>query len=338
MNKEEEVSPMAIITRRVALAAPLAALAAPRLASAQSWRPAGPMRILVNAAPGGTTDIMARMLAAHLQQRWGATVVVENKGGGGGTIATAEIARATPDMLNILSTNIGPSSIAYSLFRNLPYRPESFQPISNMIRGPNVLVVHPSVPANTVPELVALLKRDPGKLTYGTAGVGQSPHLSAAWFLQLVDAQAVPSHYRGSAPAMLDLLGGNIQFMFDNLSTAMPHVRGGRVRALAVTSAERNPALPDLPALRETMPELREYEVNTWFGMMAPAGVPADALRTVNLEIKALLEAPATIARFAEMGGVPAYGTPDQFAAFIRGEIAKWAAVVRREGVQLDIN
>ncbi|WP_246514105.1 Bug family tripartite tricarboxylate transporter substrate binding protein [Neoroseomonas soli] len=328
---------MNTISRRAALAAPLATVLPMRSASAQTWRPSGPMRILVNAAPGGTTDIMARILAGHLQQRWGTTVVVENKGGGGGTIATAEIARAAPDMLNLLSTNIGPSSIAYSLFRNLPYRPESFQPVSNMIRGPNVLVVHPSVPANSVADLVGLLRRDPGKLTYGTAGVGQSPHLSAAWFLQLVNAQAVPSHYRGSAPAMLDLLGGNIQFMFDNLSTAMPHVRSGRVRALAVTSAERNPALPDLPAMRETMPELAEYEVNTWFGIMAPAGVPADALRTVNLEIKALLEMPATIARFAEMGGVPAYGTPDQFAAFIRGEIEKWGAVVRREGVQLDV-
>lgn len=295
------------------------------------------MRILVNAAPGGTTDIMGRMLAAHLQQRRGVAVVVENKGGGGGSIATTEIARAAPDMLNLLSTNIGPSSIAYSLFRNLPYRPESFQPVSNMIRGPNVLVVHPSVPANSVPELVAMMRREPGKLTYGTAGVGQSPHLSAAWFSQLTNTQAVPSHYRGSAPAMLDLLAGHIHFMFDNLSTAIPHIRGGRVRALAVTSAERNPALPDLPALRETMPELAEYEVNTWFGIMAPAGVPADALRTVNREIKALLEMPATIARFAEMGGVPAYGTPEQFAAFIQAEITKWAAVVRREGVQLDV-
>lgn len=337
MSKPEGRSDMMSTTRRAALAAPLAALLSPRPARAQSWRPGGQMRILVNAAPGGTTDIMARILAAHLQQRWGAAVVVENKGGGGGTIATAEIARAAPDMLNLLSTNIGPSSIAYSLFRNLPYRPESFQPVSNMIRGPNVLVVHPSVPANSVPELVALLRREPGKLTYGTAGVGQSPHLSAAWFSQLTNTQAVPSHYRGSAPAMLDLLAGNIQFMFDNLSTAIPHIRGGRVRALAVTSAERNPALPDLPALRETMPELAEYEVNTWFGIMAPAGVPADALRTVNLEIKALLEMPATIARFAEMGGVPAYGTPEQFAAFIQAEITKWAAVVRREGVQLDL-
>ena len=328
---------MTPFSRRAALAAPVATLL-PRPAAAQAWRPSGQMRILVNAAPGGTTDIMARILASHLQQRWGSAVVVENKGGGGGTIATAEIARAAPDMLNLLSTNIGPSSIAYSLFRNLPYRPESFQPVSNMIRGPNVLVVHPSLRVNTVVELVALLRREPGKLTYGTAGVGQSPHLSAAWFSQLTNTRAVPSHYRGSAPAMLDLLAGNIQFMFDNLSTAIPHIRGGRVLALAVTSAERNPALPDLPAMRETMPELAEYEMNTWFGIMAPAGVPADALRTVNLEIKALLEMPSTIERFAQMGGVPAYGTPEQFGAFIQAEIAKWGTVVRREGVQLDLD
>lgn len=329
---------MPLIPRRAAMLAPLVTALPATQAAAQSWRPHATMRILVNAAPGGTTDIVGRMLSAHLTQRWGTSVVVENKGGGGGTIAAAEIANAAPDMLNLLSTNIGPSSIAYSLFRNLPYRPESFQPVSNMIRGPNVLVVHPSVPARTVPELVALMRRDPRKLTYGTAGVGQSPHLSAAWFLQLTNTEAVPSHYRGSAPAMLDLLGGNIQFMFDNLSTAIPHIRDGRVRALAVTSAQRNAALPDLPAVRETMPELAEYEMNTWFGILAPARVPLEALTTVNLEIKALLEAPATVARFAQMGGVPAYGTPEEFTAFIRAEIEKWGAVVRRDGMQMDLN
>ena len=324
------------VPRRAALMAPLAALLPADRGLAQSWRPAQTMRIVVAAAPGGTTDIMGRVLGTHLQTRWGTPVVVENKGGGGGTIAAAEVARAAPDMLTLLSSNIGPQSIAYSLFRNLQYQPENFQPVSNMIRGPNVLVVHPSVPATTVPELVAHLRRHPGKLSYGTAGVGQSPHLSAAWFHQLTGTEAVPAHYRGSIPAMLDLLAGNIQFMFDNLSTAIQQIRAGRVRPLAVTSAERNAQLPDLPALRETMPELAEYDMNTWFGIFAPAGVPQDALRTVNLEMKALLEAPETRTRFAEMGGVPAYGTPEQFGAFVRSEIEKWRAVVRREGVQID--
>jgi tripartite-type tricarboxylate transporter receptor subunit TctC len=324
------------IPRRSALLAPLAALLPTQRVAAQSWRPTQSMRILVAAAPGGTTDIMGRLLATHLQARWGITVIVENKGGGGGTIAAAEVARAAPDMLTLLCSNIGPQSIAYSLLRNLPYRPENFQPISNMIRGPNVLVVHPSVPAITVPELVAHLRRNPGKLSYGTAGVGQSPHLCAAWFHQLTATEAAPAHYRGSAPAMLDLVAGNIQFMFDNLSTAIQQIRAGRVRPLAVTSAERNAQVPELPALRGTMSELAEYDMNAWFGIFAPTGVPQDALRAVNLEIKALLEAPETRSRFAEMGGVSAYGTPEQFGAFVRGEIEKWGAVVRREGVQID--
>ena len=172
---------MNTIARRAILAAP-AALAPLHAAQAQAWQPAGQIRILVNAAPGGTTDLMARLLSAHLQQRWGTPVVVENKGGGGGTIATAEIARATPDMLNLLSTNIGPSSIAYSLFRNLPYRPESFQPVSNMFRGPNVLVVHPSVPAKTLQELVAYAKANPNQINYGSGGNGSAAHIATEYF------------------------------------------------------------------------------------------------------------------------------------------------------------
>lgn len=325
------------LTRRGALAL----LPAPALvpaARAQGWRPSGPMRIVVPAAPAGTTDIMARLLAPHLQGRFGVNVVVENRSGGGGTIGTMEVIRAPADGHTLLSGNIGPQSIAYSLFRNLPYRPEQLQPVSNMIRGPNVLVIHPSIPARTVPELVAHLRANPGRLIYGTAGVGQSPHLSAAWFHQLTGTSAQPAHYRGSAPAMLDLLAGNIQFMFDNLTTALPHIRAERVRALAVTSADRSAQLPDLPALRETMPELRDYDVSTWFGIFAPAGIPRPALTAINLEMRELLGREETRRRFAEMGGVTAYGTPEEFSAFVRNEIEKWGAVVRREGVQIDVS
>lgn len=330
---------MNTITRRSILAAPLALppfAAGP--ARAQEWRPTQPMRMVVAAAPGGTTDIMGRLLATHLQARWGAPVVVENKGGGGGTIATLDVVRAAPDGHTLLTGNIGPQAIAYSLFRNLPYRPEQLQPVSNMIRGPNVLVIHPSIPARTVPEFVAHLRASSGRLTYGTAGVGQSPHLSAAWFHQLNGTSAQPAHYRGSAPAMLDLLAGNIQFMFDNLTTAIQHIRGERVRALAVTSAERSAQLPDLPALRETMPELRDYDVSTWFGIFAPAGIPRPALSAINLEMRELLGREETRRRFAEMGGVAAYGTPEEFSAFVQNEIEKWGAVVRREGVQIDVS
>jgi tripartite-type tricarboxylate transporter receptor subunit TctC len=300
------------------------------------WRPSETVRVIVPAAPGGTTDIMGRLLAAHLQPRWNQNVVAENKSGAGGVIGTMEVVRARPDGHTILLGNIGPQAIAHSLFRNLQYGPEDLLPVSNMIRGPNVLVLHPSVPADTVPGFVRHLRENPGKLSYGTPGVGQSPHLSGVWFHQLTGTQGVPVHYRGAAPAMVALVGGEVQYMFDNLTTAVEQVRAGGVRALAVTSADRSPQLPELPALRETMPELADYDVSTWFGAFYPARVPDAAVRALNAEIKALIDRPETQRRFAEMGGVPAYGTPGQFAAFVRAEIEKWRGVIRREGLQLD--
>jgi tripartite-type tricarboxylate transporter receptor subunit TctC len=329
---------MANFSRRIIIGALAATAQALPTARAQGqWRPSEMVRIIVPAAPGGTTDIMGRLLASHLQSSWGQNVVAENKSGAGGTIGTMEVVRARPDGHTMLMGNIGPQSIAYTLFRNLPYESGNLVPISNMIRGPNVLVLHPSVPVGSVPEFVRYLERNPGKLSYGTPGVGQSPHLSGVWFHQLTETQGVPVHYRGAAPAMVALVGGTIQYMFDNLTSAIEQVRAGRVKALAVTSAERNPQLPDLPALRETMPELTDYDVSTWFGVFYPAGVPEPAVRALNAELKVLLERAETRQRFAEMGGVPAYGTPEQFAAFVEGEIAKWRAVIRKEGLELEI-
>jgi tripartite-type tricarboxylate transporter receptor subunit TctC len=321
--------------RRAVLAAP--ALLAARPARAD-WRPTQQVRVVIPAAPGGTTDIVGRMLAAHLSPRWGQPVVAENRSGGGGTIGVNEVARARPDGHTILSGNIGPNSTAYSLFRNLPYRPDSLIPVSNVITGPNILVVHPSLPVRTVPELVAHLKRTPGQVTCGNPGVGQSPHLSAAWFAQLTGTEIVHVPFRGAAPAMVDLLAGNIAMMFDNLTTAMPHVHGGRVRALAVTSRDRNPQLPDIPAMRETMPELAAYDVSTWFGIFLPAATPDPIVAELNAQIRALVEAPETQARFTQMGGFGAWSPPAQFKAFVDAEIAKWAEVVRREKLEMDIN
>jgi len=323
------------IRRRAALAACLAPML-PRAARAD-WRPTQQVRIVVPAAPGGTTDIVGRMLANFLSQRWGQPAVVENRSGGGGTIGVAEIARARPDGHHILSGNIGPNSTAYALFRNLPYRPDSLIPVSNVITGPNILVVHPSLPANNVPELVAYLKANPGKVACGNPGVGQSPHLSAAWFAQLTGTDIVHVPFRGAAPAMVELIAGNIGMMFDNLTTAMPHVQANKVRALAVTSAARNPQLPNLPALRETMPELRDYDVSTWFGIFLPAGTPDPVVAELNGQIKALVELPETQARFTQMGGFSAWSEPARFKAFVEAEIAKWTAVIRRENLQLDI-
>ncbi len=321
-------------TRRAALAAPLLAL--PLAARAQSWRPPGQTRIIVPAAAGGTTDIMARILAQFLQPRWNIPVVVENRAGAGGTIGTLEMVRARPDGTTLMLGNIGPQAIAYALFRNMPYRAEQILPIAGTIAGPNVLVVNPSVPANSVAELAALLRAQPGRIPYASTGVGQSTHLSPVLMLQMLDAQAIHVPHRGSAPAQVDLLAGNVAFMIDNLTGIMGHIQSGRVRALAVTSRERNAMLPDVPAMRETMPELANYEVNTWFGLFGPAGLPPAAVTSLNAEVAALVALPETQRRFAELGGFAMQGSAEEFAAFVRSETAKWAEVIRKEGLQLD--
>ena len=326
------------VTRRSALLlpAPFLADAARAQAPARPWRPATQVRVIVPAAPGGTTDIMARLCAQHLQARWGVPVAVENRSGAGGTIGTLEATRAAPDGLTLLSGNIGPQSIAYSLFRNLPYREDQIAPVSGQIRGPNVLVVNAAAPVRTMAEFVAWLRREPGRVTYASTGVGQSTHLSPVWMLQLLNAQAIHVPFRGSAPAQTELLSGNVGFLVDNLTGVIEQVRAGRLRAVAVTSAERSPGLPDVPTMREASPELAGYEVNTWFGLFAPGGTPAPIVRAVNAEIGALLDSPDTERRFTELGGVPMRGPPEAFAAFVQSEIAKWRGVIRKEGLQLD--
>jgi tripartite-type tricarboxylate transporter receptor subunit TctC len=327
------------VTRRSALLlpAPFLADAARAQAPARPWRPATQVRVIVPAAPGGTTDIMARLCAQHLQARWGVPVAVENRSGAGGTIGTLEATRAAPDGLTLLSGNIGPQAIAYSLFRNLPYREDQIAPVSGQIRGPNVLVVNAAAPVRTMAEFVAWLRREPGRVTYASTGVGQSTHLSPVWMLQLLNAQAIHVPFRGSAPAQTELLSGNVGFLVDNLTGVIEQVRAGRLRAVAVTSAERSPGLPDVPTMREASPELAGYEVNTWFGLFAPGGTPAPIVRAVNAEIGALLDSPDTERRFAELGGAPLRGSPQEFGAFVQAEIAKWREVIRKEGLQLDV-
>ncbi|HYF06048.1 MAG TPA: tripartite tricarboxylate transporter substrate binding protein [Acetobacteraceae bacterium] len=320
-------------SRRVLLVAPLLL---PSVARAQAWRPGGQVRIIVPAAPGGTTDIMGRLLAQHFQARWGTPVVVENRAGGGGTIGTLEMVRSRPDGTTLMLGNIGPQAIAYSLFRNLPYRAEQILPIAGTIRGPNVLVVNNDVPARSVAELAALLRARPGQIPYASTGVGQSTHLSPVLMLQQLNAQAIHVPTRGSGPAQVELLAGNVAFLIDNLTGIMGQIQGGRVRALAVTSAQRHALLPDVPAMRETMPELANYDVNTWFALFAPAGLAPDIVASLNAEVNALLDLPETGRRFTELGGVPMRMSPPELAEFIRAETAKWGEVIRREGLQMD--
>jgi tripartite-type tricarboxylate transporter receptor subunit TctC len=321
--------------RRAALALPLILPAAAARAQGP-WRPRTQVRIIVGSAAGGTTDIMARLVAQHLQARWGTPVVVENRTGAGGTIGTMEVVRARPDGLTLFKGNIGPQAIAYSLFRNLPYTPAQLTNIAGTIRGPNVLVVNANTPVRTMAEFAAWLRANPGKISYASTGVGQSTHLSPVWMLQLLKVEAIHVPFRGSAPAQTEILAGNIGFLVDNLTGVMEQIRGGRVRALAVTSAERNPELPDVPAMRETLPELANYEVNTWFGVFGPAGLPPEITAAYNAEVNAFLDLPETRQRFQDLGGVPFKVTPPQFDAFVAAEIAKWRGVIQAEGLQLD--
>lgn len=326
---------MPVIARRgLMLAAP--ALAVPGLARAQDWRPTQPVRLIVPAPPGGITDIGARMLANHMQAKWGQPCVVENKAGGGGVIGTMELLRSPSDRHTMLIGNVGPQSTAYTLFRNLPYRAEQLAPVSGLIRGPNILVLHPSVPATTVPAFVDWLKRN--RASYGSSGIGQSPHLSGVWFLQLTGAEATHVPYRGSAPAMTDLLAGNIQFMFENLIAASEAVQAGRLRALGVTTRERSPLLPQVPALRETMPALGAYDVSTWVGAFMHADTPPEVLAAYNAAATEMLRLPESAAALQRRGSEAHVTTLAEYRAFVAAEIAKWREVVTREGLVVEMN
>ena len=329
------------LSRRTILATGLAAPAvlSPLGARAETpWRPTQTVRIVVPAAPGGTTDVVGRLLAQHLQGAWGHSAVVDNKSGAGGVIGSTEVAKAAPDGHTILLGNIGPQSIAYSLYRNMPYRPESLIAVSDIIATPNVLVVHPSVPAMTVPEFVAWLKAQNGKISYASSGTGQSPHLSGAWFLQLTGAKATHVPYRGAAPALNDLIAGVTSYFFDNLTSSVEFVRAGKLRALAITSKQRNPMVPDLMPISETMPELKPFDVSAWFGAFLPAGTPQLIVDTLNAEMKVWLSQPATLERFKTMAGYADYSTPADYKKFVDSQIALWKGVIDKEGLKLDAN
>ena len=331
------------LSRRSVLAA---ALAAPAVAAnAQTapqgpapWRPTQAIRIVVPAAPGGTTDVAGRLLGQHLQTAWGQSVVVDNKSGAGGVIGSAEVAKAPGDGHTVLLGNIGPQSIAYSLYRNMTYKPADLIPVSDIIATPNVLVVHPSVPAKTVPEFVAWLKSQDGKVSYASSGTGQSPHLAGAWFLQLTGAKATHVPYRGAAPALNDLIAGVTSYFFDNLTSSMEFIRAGKLRALGLTSGQRNPMVPDLVPIRETMPELKPFDVSAWFGAFLPGSTPAPIVESLNAEMKRWLAMPETLERFKTMAGYADYGTPAAFKTFVDSQIALWTGVIDKEGLKLDAN
>jgi tripartite-type tricarboxylate transporter receptor subunit TctC len=325
------------LTRRTLVSGVLAAAALPRTGRAD-WRPTEAVRIIVPAAPGGTTDLMGRLLAQHLQVAWGQSTVVENKSGGGGTIAMTDFVRQKPDGHTIMIGNPGPNAIAYRIFRNISYKPDQLQPVSNLIRTSNIVSAHPSVPVRSIPELIAYLKTNPDSVSYASSGVGQSPHLTAAWFLQLTGLKMIHVPFRGAGPALTAALGGQVQILFDNLFPSLPQVREGKLTGLATTMPERTPLSTDIPTLRESAPELASFDVSSWFGVFLPGGAPRPVTDALNGEIKALLARDDTKARIEDLGAIADYTTPEQYAAFVQAEITKFGEIIAREKLQMDVN
>ncbi|MGO4392066.1 Bug family tripartite tricarboxylate transporter substrate binding protein [Variovorax sp. M-6] len=320
----------------LATAAATAAVSlAPFAALAQAQFPAKPITIIVPFSAGGTTDILARVIGQYMGRDLGQTVVVDNRAGAGGNIGGQAAARAPADGYTLFMGTVGTHAINQSLYRKMPFDPiKDFAPLSRVAMVPNLLVANPSQPFKNVKEMIAFAKANPGKINFGSSGNGSSIHLSGELFKQMagVDMQHVP--YRGSAPAVSDLLGGQISVMFDNMPSAIPHVKGGKLRALAVTTAKRSPALPDVPTIAEA--GVPGYEATSWFGLLAPAGTPAPVVAKLNASILKALADPEVKKKLAEQGAEPHGEKPEQFAAFIESETVKWGKVVKESGASLD--
>ncbi len=327
---------------------PLAALAlstfiamVPLHAAAQAW-PAKPIRIVVPFAAGGTTDILARALAPELQAAFGQPVVVENKPGAGGNLGAAEVAKSPGDGYTFLMGTVGTHGINAALYPKLPYDPiKDFVPVTLVAGVPNVAVMNPESArrygVNNLADLVRAARTNPGKLNMASSGNGTSIHLAGELFKSMTGTYMVHFPYRGSGPALIDLMGGSTDVMFDNLPSALPHIKAGKLKALAVTSAQRSTAVPDLPTIAEAGgAALKGYDASSWFGLLAPAGTPADIVERVQQATAKALSAPALKERLQAQGAIPSGNTSAQFAKHIADETAKWAQVVKASGAKVD--
>ena len=297
--------------------------------------PAKPVRIIVPFAPGGGTDIIARIIAPVLSERLGQQVLVDNRPGASTIVGSEIVAKAAPDGYTLLIALTGTLAINPSLYSKLPYDPVgSFAPISLLATSPNILVVHPSVPAKTVGHLIAIAKARPGMLNFASSGTGGAPHLAGELFKRLAKIDIVQVPYKGAGPALADVLGGHVSIMFSALPPVLPQVKAGKLRALAVTAARRSQLVPDFPTMAEA--GVPGFEVSTWFGMLAPAGTDGRIADRLNSEVRSLLRAEDLRARFAEQGLEVLESSPSDFASYIKSEMARWGKIVRESGVRLD--
>jgi len=310
------------------------ALAAIAGAQAPAY-PTKPIRLVVPFPAGGATDILAREVAKHLTDAWGQSVVVDNRPGAGGNIGSELVAKAAPDGYTLEMGTVGTHAINASLYSKMPYdHVRDFVPVILVAGVPNVLEVNPALPVNSVQELIAYAKANPGKLNFASSGSGTSIHLSGELFKVMAGVQMMHVPYKGSAPALQDLIGGQVQLMFDNLPPSLPQIKAGKLRALAVTSAARAPALPDTPTVAEA--GLPGFEASSWFGVLAPAGTPPEIVNKLNAEIAKWLASPGAKEKLANVGANIAGGTPEDFARHIQAETTKWAKVVKESGAKVD--
>ena len=314
----------------------------PSIAHAQAAWPSRPVRIVVPFPAAGTTDILARALAPELQRVFGQAFVVDNKPGAGGNLGAAEVAKAAPDGHTLLMGTVGTHAINPALYPKMPYdHIKDFAPVTLVAGVPNVLVLNPAFASKygiqSVSDLIRAAKANPGRFNFASSGNGTSIHLAGELFKALTGTFMVHFPYRGSGPALIDLMAGNVDLMFDNLPSAMPHIRSGKLKALAVTSAQRSSAIAELPTVAEAGgAALSSYEASSWFGLLAPAGTPADVVRRVQQETAKALALPAVKERLVSQGALPGGNTPAEFAAMIEAETRKWAPVVKASGAKVD--
>jgi tripartite-type tricarboxylate transporter receptor subunit TctC len=301
-------------------------------AAAQSW-PQKPVRFIVPFAPGGATDIAARMLGEKLTQLWGQTVVIENRAGAGGALGAAEAARAAPDGYTLFFPSGSVMTANQHVYAKLSYDPDrDFVAVTNVVSGPQVLVVPANSPYKTVKDLINAARADPGKLTFGHAGIGTQTHLAAENFLYQAKIDGVSVPYKGEAPALAGLVGGEINFALTNMAAAIPHITGGRLRALGVTSLEGAPQLPGVPSIAKTLPG---FENAGWFGIVAPAGTPKPIVQKIYEDTRKTLESTEMRARFFAQGLAPVGNSPAEFAAAMKHESQLWAKVVRERKIEV---
>jgi tripartite-type tricarboxylate transporter receptor subunit TctC len=318
--------------RIIAASLLISVLSASACAAAEDY-PARPIKWVVGYPAGGTTDILARLISQWLSQHLGAQFIIENRPGAGNNIGTEAVINSPPDGYTVLLVNPA-NGINASLYRKLNFDfVRDIAPVAGLTRVPNVMEVNPAVPAKTVQEFIDYAKANPGKINLASSGNGTSVHLSGEMFKMMTGVNLLHVPYRGAAPALTDLISGQVQLMFDNMPSSIEHIRAGKLRALAVTTTKRSPALPDVPTVAETVPG---YEASAWFGMGAPKGTPPEIVNKLNKAINAALADPNIQARLADLGGIVMAGTPADFGQTIVEETEKWAKVVKAAGVSVE--